>query len=263
MTESATSHYSFGDNDLAAARLERLAAAYAPSSAEFMRRHLPVRAERAIDLGCGLGFTTELLRVHSRASAVVGYERSPQYLARAIERFPKLTFRRVDVLVPPYPDREVDVVYSRFLLTHVHRPETVLGACVEHLRPGGRLLVEEASNLASSITTLQRYYAMVNELQAHFGQELYIGRRLAHLTASLSGVRIIAQETSILLPASTMAQLHAMNIATWKNEPHMLELHGLESMNRLESELAELAANQGELPPVTSEMMQIVVERSS
>ncbi len=261
MNQASTSHYSFGDNDLAAARLERLAATYAVSSAAFMREALPPVVERAVDLGSGLGLTTKLLSELSRAHSVIGYERSTKYIQLAKSRHPTLAFREVDVMAPPYPDRELDAIYSRFLLTHLHAPETVMNACAEHLRPGGRLLLEETSDLASTIPTLKQYYCMVGEMQAHHGQELYIGLRLAAIASSLAGCRVTALQTPITLSANRMAELHAMNIATWKHDPHMLEAHGLAALEQLEAALNSIAQSNEPQPPVTCVMAQVVVER--
>lgn len=271
MNLASTSHYTFGDNDLAALRLARLAAAYGPSSAVFLREALACAnptstidaplVNRVVDLGCGLGFTTELLGQISRAQFVIGYERSTKYLEQARSRLPKLTFREVDVLAPQYPDSEVDFIYSRFLLTHLHHPERVIATCLEHLRPGGHVLLEETSDLASPLPTLQQYYAMVGEMQAHYGQELYIGLRLAEIAGHSPNGRVTAKQTPILLPAATMANLHAMNIATWKHDPHMLATHGLDTLDRLEHALQQLAQGSDALPPVTCLMAQVAVQR--
>ncbi|HEY5960835.1 MAG TPA: methyltransferase domain-containing protein, partial [Polyangiaceae bacterium] len=107
MQDSKSSHYSFGDNELAAARLQRLACAYAASSSTFLEAALPQRVALAVDLGCGPGHTTELLAGITGAPSVIGYERSPTYLELARSRLPQLTFSEVDVLHPPYPQKDV------------------------------------------------------------------------------------------------------------------------------------------------------------
>jgi SAM-dependent methyltransferase len=261
MQDSNSSHYTFGDSDLAAARLERLASAYAPSSRQFLRKHLPEDVRVAVDLGCGPGYTTELLAALTR-SQVIGYERSHAYVELARSLLPNLTFRELDVLRPPYPDRDLDVVYSRFLLTHLHEPEVVLKACLEHLRPKGRLLLEETALLTSTLGPLQRYYALVAELQSHYGQELTIGQRLEQLVRELPDATISYQIVPIELAASTMAQLHAMNIATWKRDPYMLSAHGPHELEALETELQGIAASGSSLATVTCEMAQVAIERA-
>jgi SAM-dependent methyltransferase len=254
------SHYTFGDNDLAAARLEALAETYAPSSAAFIARARPESVRRAVDLGSGLGLTTELLAQITGAQ-ITGYERSPKYLDLARRRFPALIFHEVDVLAPPYPDSGVDLVYSRFLLTHLPAPEIVVKACLDHLRPGGRLLLEETAELESPVPALQRYYGLVKEMQAHYGQELHMGRRLPELAAGIAHVRVDASQTPLTMPASTMARLHAMNIATWKKDPFMSQAHSPAELNELESQLQQIAADHTQ-PAGLCVMAQVIMERS-
>lgn len=254
------SHYTFGDNQLAAARLERLAQAYAPSSAQFLRRAKPESVRFALDLGSGLGLTTDLVQ-HITGAQVTGYERSPGYLSLARERFPHLTFRDVDVLAPPYPDHGADLIYGRFLLTHLHTPEVVVKACLAHLRPGGRLLLEETAELESPLPALQRYYALVKDMQAHYGQELHMGRRLPALAAALAGARTTARQTPLTMAAPTMARLHAMNIATWKSDPYMSQAHAAAELDALEDELNAIADGSAAHTPGRCVMAQVIVER--
>src|ERR1051325_10956265 len=186
--DTSKSHYSFGDNRLAAMRLEYLADAFAPSSRHFLQAKKPIQVELALDLGSGVGATTALMRDVTNAPRVVGYERSANFLAIARGRYPALTFRDIDVLAPAYPDREADLIYCRFLLTHIHRPADVLTTSVQHLRSGGRLLLEETAALFSPVPALSRYYELVEQLQAHHGQETLIGKRLGTLAAAVEGV---------------------------------------------------------------------------
>src|SRR5262245_61030144 len=131
--DTSQSHYSFGDNRLAALRLEYLAAAFAPSSRRFLQGTRPDRVELALDLGSGIGATTALVRDVTNAPRVVGYERSGNFLAIARRTYAELTFRSIDVLTPTYPDREAEVIYSRVLLTVIHRPAVVRTMIVRHV----------------------------------------------------------------------------------------------------------------------------------
>src|SRR5438552_988732 len=84
--DTSKSHYSFGDNRLAALRLGYLAAAFAPSSRRFLQGTKPSRVELALDLGSGIGATTALVRDVTNAPWVAGYERSANFLAIARRR---------------------------------------------------------------------------------------------------------------------------------------------------------------------------------
>src|ERR1051326_4416321 len=110
--DTPKSHYSFGDNRLAALRLDYLAAAFASSSRRFLESAKPQEVELALDLGSGIGVSTALVRDVTKALRVAGYERSGNFLAIARRQYPELTFRDVDVLAPAYPDRAADLIYS-------------------------------------------------------------------------------------------------------------------------------------------------------
>ncbi len=258
--DTSKSHYSFGDNRLAALRLEYLAAAFAPSSARFLQDIAPGRVDLALDLGCGIGATTALVRDVTNAPLVVGYERSANFLAIARRQYPELTFRDIDVLSPAYPDREADLIYCRFLLTHTHRPGDVLTTGVQHLRSGGRLLLEETAAWFSPVPAISRYYELVQQLQAHHGQETLIGKRLGALAAGIAGARASSRLQEIPVAAAVMARLHAMNLATWKADTFMLETHGGRALEDLEGDLKEVAA-RSDLAEGRCVMAQVCIER--
>jgi trans-aconitate 2-methyltransferase len=258
--DPSKSHYSFGDNRLAALRLEYLAAAFAPSSRRFLQGTKPGRVDLALDLGSAIGATTALVRDVTNAPRVVGYERSGNFLAIARRQYPELTFRDIDVLSPAYPDREADLIYCRFLLTHIHRPADVLTTNVQHLRSGGRLLLEETAALFSPVPALSRYYDLVEQLQTHHGQETLIGKRLGALAAGVAGARATSLLQEIPVAAAVMARLHAMNLATWKADPFMLETHGLRALEDLEGELKAIAA-RSDFPEGRCVMAQVCMER--
>ena len=254
------SHYSFGDSRLAAQRLEYLADAFAPSSRRFLQKAMPGRVELALDLGCGLGATTALLRDVTNAPRVAGYERSQNFLALARRQHPELTFRDVDVLSPVYPDREADLIFCRFLLTHIHRPADLLKTGVQHLRCGGRLVLEETAAWSSPVPAITRYYELVQQLQEHHGQETLIGKSLETLAGGIAGTRTTGVLEEIRMPAAVMARLHAMNLGTWKADPFMLETHGLRALEDLESELQAIAGRP-DFPAGRCVMAQVCVER--
>jgi ubiquinone/menaquinone biosynthesis C-methylase UbiE len=258
--DPSKSHYSFGDNQLASERLECLAAAFALSSRHFLQGTKPSGVELALDLGSGIGATTALVHDVTNAPRVVGYERSHNFLKIARRKHPELTFRDVDVLSATYPDREADLIYCRFLLTHIHRPGDVVTTSVQHLRSGGRLLIEEGAGMFSPVPALSRYYDLVEQLQAHYGQQATIGKTLGAIAAGVAGAHATSILNEIPVAASVMARLHAMNLETWKADPFMLEAHGLRALEDLENELKAIAATS-DSPGGRCMMAQICIER--
>ena len=103
-----TNRYTFGDNPRAAYRLTLLASVFEPSSSDLLVRARgvdPSRAlELALDLGCGPGHTTDLLRRALGATETWGIDASTSLVERARDRFaPSCTFLVHDMTTVPFP----------------------------------------------------------------------------------------------------------------------------------------------------------------
>src|SRR5512140_3794077 len=142
----AEQHYTFGDGEVAARRLQALAETYAGSSAALLRRLGAVEGG-AVDVGCGPGHTTELVAEVLRPGWTVGLDRSARLLAAARARLPALRFVEHDVTVAPFPTPPAAAIYSRFLLTHLPDPAAAVRTWAGALAAGGRLVLEETASL--------------------------------------------------------------------------------------------------------------------
>src|ERR687889_1758010 len=100
-----------------------------------------------LDVGCGSGdVTLKMAALVGAEGHVVGIDRDQAilHLARqeADEQGLPVTFRTVEaeelVEEPAY-----DLVFSRYLLSHLPRPQRALEAMVRAVRPGGRLVLED------------------------------------------------------------------------------------------------------------------------
>jgi len=99
----------------------------APSRA-FLEQWGPAGCALALDLGCGPGFSTELLRDALAPQRVVGVEASPAFVQAARRRAPGLEWVQHDVLELPFPTGPADLVYARFLVSHLPDPARALRA---------------------------------------------------------------------------------------------------------------------------------------
>jgi hypothetical protein len=122
------------------------------------------------------------------------------------------------------------------------------------------LLLEETAAMSSPVPALSRYYELVQELQAHHGQETMIGNKLGSLASSVEGTRATSVLQEIPVTAALMARLHTMNLATWKTDPFMLETHGLRALEDLEDELKAIA-ERSDSPEGRCVMAQVCIER--
>lgn len=254
--------YTFGDGDVAADRLRLLAEAYAASSRRFLRRLAREPARVAVDLGCGPGHTTALLRDAVGAAMTVGLDNSPRHLARARRQAPRgLRFVEHDVAHLPFPTPAADLLYGRFILTHLADPAAVLAGWAAATAPRGRLALEEVDTLAADDPTLSRYYALVEALQAAHGQRTTVGRDVAALVAGTPWQVERDERLPVPLPAATAARLHALNFATWRQHPFITATVAPAELDALGAELEALASGASVAPPVRWALAQVVLRR--
>jgi SAM-dependent methyltransferase len=92
----------------------------------------------AVDLGCGTGaFTSRLQRYDFRLH---GVDISPQSVARASQKFPKIDFRVGDIEATPFDDGSMDVTFLSAVLHHFPDLSRTVAECGRLLKPGGILL---------------------------------------------------------------------------------------------------------------------------
>src|SRR5690348_3049633 len=70
----------------------------------------PPSNARWLDVGCGTGAFSELIRKRCAPASLVGIDPAPAQVAYARERFPGVDFRVGDALAMPLPDETFDVV---------------------------------------------------------------------------------------------------------------------------------------------------------
>jgi trans-aconitate 2-methyltransferase len=259
---SESQSYTFGDSDLAAERLRLLAEAFAPSSRAFASRlgREPVRL--AIDLGCGPGYTTALLQGATGALATIGLDSSPRFLARAWRPAPRgVAFGEHDVARVPFPAPPADLIYGRFIVTHLPDAGAAIARWAEAVVPRGRLALEEVDTMTSEDPTLIRYYALVEAMQAARGQRTYVGRDLPALAAGGAWTIERADTVPVTLPAAVAARLHALNFRTWRRDPFILAGVDAAELDRLGASLEALASGARAAAPVRWQMAQVLLRR--
>lgn len=261
---SLQEHYTFGDSDLAAARLQLLASVFEPGSARLLTRLADPGVELALDLGCGPGYTTELAAQHVNARRVIGLDQSPRLLAQATRdrRDPRVCFARCDVSVAPFPVSAASFLYSRFLLTHLREPSRVVRAWASVALPRASLVLEETASMTGEHPAFARYYALVERMQAHYGQRMYIGRELEALCASPDWVVESADIVQSALPARDMARLHLLNLQTWSSDVFARENYRAEQLVELAEELQLVASGLVSASPIALGMGQVVLRKS-
>jgi SAM-dependent methyltransferase len=129
-------------------RLRVLSRVLAPTTNELLDRIGVAADARCLDVGCGGGDVTAVLAARAPHGHVVGIDVDDTTLALCREEaqaagLANVSFRHEDVTQPGPADERFDVVYARFLLTHLVEPAKAVLALAGRLAPGGVLVVED------------------------------------------------------------------------------------------------------------------------
>jgi len=145
----STTHYVIRGGLAGRERLRVLARVMWPMTSALLERVRVASSARCLDMGCGGGdVTLALARLVGPDGFVVGADMDgPQLdIARAEAVDAGLTnveYRVLNVMEPPTGDEQFDLIYVRFLLTHLPDPELALSYLCSRLAPGGALVVED------------------------------------------------------------------------------------------------------------------------
>jgi trans-aconitate 2-methyltransferase len=204
--------YRFGIDQSAADRLRLVARAYDPVSRSFLVAHGLPRPNVAVDLGCGPGFTTELLLEACRPEATIGLDTSGVFVAGARARLPGVRFEAHDVTALPLPGAPADLIYARLLLAHLAEPRAVAERWRSQLAPGGRLLIEDLEGVDNPPGPLGEYEEVSAAIVRSGGGLMYAGAALSDLGGAV---------TPVTVPGALAARIYLFNVRLWLDTPQL------------------------------------------
>jgi trans-aconitate 2-methyltransferase len=258
----SSSEYVFGDTDVAARRLDLLAETWASPSTAFLRDDVPSRPSLALDLGCGLGHTTRLVASTTGARRTIGFDTSESFIARARAKAPKdVAFLQHDVMDLPFPTGRANLVYARFVLSHIPRPDRVVAAWMSQLELGGVLALDEVEWIRTDDHTLRRYLTMLAALFEARGSSLAAGPIADKFDGGSGGRKRTSVVRVHAVPIPRAAELFALNLGTWRDEPFVRDRHTRAYMDDLDAELRAIAGGSSR-DTVTWGMRHITFERA-
>ena len=200
------SEYRFGVDGPAADRLRLVATAYDSVSRRFLAAHAAPQPTVAVDLGCGPGFTTELLAEVVRPGTIIGIDASDQFIAGARARLRTARFEAHDVTDLPLPGAPADMIYARLLLSHLADPEATAQRWRSQLAPGGRLLIEDLDSVVNPAGPLRDYEDVSARIVRSGGGPMYAGAELQALGGEV---------TPVTVPGSLAATIYLFNVRHW------------------------------------------------
>ena len=172
------------------ARLRILARALWPTTEPLLERAGIGPGLSCLDVGCGgADVTLAMARRVGPSGSVVGVDLDDTklQLARedvATEGLRNVELRRLNVDEMQF-DSEYDLVYSRFLLTHLRDPVSALRRMVRAAKPGGVIVVEDIDHSGvfsyPHSAAIERYVYLYNAVVRRRGGDPEIGPKLPGL----------------------------------------------------------------------------------
>ena len=254
--------YLFGDSDVASHRLRVLSEVFAESSRRFLRAAAPREPTLAVDVGCGPGYTTRLVADVLRPLRTVGIDRSEAFIAEAQRAGDSdVSYLVHDAAAVPFPVGPADLIYARFVATHLRDPTATIRGWATQLVPGGRLLLDEVDSISTANRVLSRYLTILAALLAHQGNSLYVGSTLSNIAAPGPLRSKIDTVRRLRVPDSRAATMFRLNLETWRDHPFVADTYGADAIRRLADKLRAEAGAAGAASTTEWEMRQIAFER--
>ena len=151
---------------------------------------------RVLDVGCGTGFFTRLLKRGNPKAHLIGIEMEEAFVERAkVEAAAEnldIEFLQGDALALPFEDGSFDLVVSHTFLTSVSNPEKSFGEMKRVLRRGGRIASVTAMSLNYQFGSLGEYPQdcdWAKELQQLTNEIWTVYQKIAPLNNYSSGLR--------------------------------------------------------------------------
>lgn len=213
-------------------RLQVLAKVFNPATAALLDRLKVSTGMVCFDVGCGHGAVSHLLAARVGPTGhVVAIDRDAVVLADAQANSQAggstITFQQGDITALSMQE-SFDLVYARFVLSHLRDPCAVLRSMVDAVRTGGLVLVEDLdSRCAAShpaLSSYMRYTELYRAIAERRGAHPYIGPELVAMFRKV-GLREIGVHAYLPIFAEgtekTLSRLTVEAIAPAVIEQHL------------------------------------------
>jgi len=253
--------YLFGDSDIAARRLEVVAEVFAEPTKAFLLDAVSDTPELVVDLGCGPGYTTHLIADVLRCDHAAGLDSSEHFVSIA-QKTETVSFYVHDVTSVPFPVGPSDVIYCRFLLTHLKEPDAVVGKWATQLRPRGLLLMQETDWINTDNDVFATYLSVVEAMLADQSTELYVGQVLDRKEDCCELKRRVSRVRRFRVANRDAATMFFMNMQSWKDSAFVQANYSSELLEKLERDLHDLTRQPCSVAEIEWGLREIVCERT-
>jgi SAM-dependent methyltransferase len=240
------SRYAIGGGKVGKERLSLLSQVLLPTTLQLLNTVGLSKGMKCLDMGCGGGHVTRLLAsLVGPQGKVTGTDSDGEILALAqqdanAEHLGNIEFRQVNASI--YQDEEnYDLVYARFLLTHLGEPEKCLDAMVRACRPDGILVVEDIEFTGSfcypHCVAYQKYLELYQQVIYRRGGDPNIGPKLPGM---LHKARVADVELQVVQPTHIKGDGKYMASITMARIAEAVVSEGLATKDEVEQIILEL-----------------------
>ncbi|MGB8702816.1 MAG: methyltransferase domain-containing protein [Thermosynechococcaceae cyanobacterium] len=227
-------------------RLRLLSEVMGPSTQDLIAKVGVPSGSICLDVGCGGGdVTIELARAVGPTGRVIGVDLDEKKLkiARRECEEAKLTNIAFEVrdVAEWTPEERFDVVYARFLLTHLSQPGELLSVMGRYLNSGGVIIIEDIDYRGHfaepECPALNRAVEWYTKSVQSRGADPNIGPRLPGLLrdAGFSDVQM-----RLYQPAALQGGMKLLKCVTLENIAEVVIEDGLATEQELQETIAEL-----------------------
>jgi SAM-dependent methyltransferase len=231
---------------------ERLAVVnevHGPDTRAFLLRAGLKPGMRVADIGCGIGTISCWMAGQVGADGTVqSVDVSAEQIATARRRADAAGIENVTFAVASAYDTQLeaegfDLVFCRFVLMHLQRPEEALREMRRLLRPGGVLAVEDGDFTAlfchPPLDAFDRCMALYRAAGERHGADFEIGRKLYALVRA---VGFEATEVAMAQPVFVRGQAKRLPEWTLAESANLLIEAGLTTAAEIDALIAALSA---------------------
>jgi len=239
-------------------RLDLLARVMLPTTRQLLYRVGLIGGMQCLDVGCGGGHVTMLMAgMVGPEGRVIGTDTDKEILALAKKdaeaaNVGNVEFQHVDACAFVWPGK-FDLIYTRFLLSHLSEPEKCLAVMTEACRVEGMIVVEDTDFSGSfcypGCAAYERYKELYQRIVLRRGGDSNIGPKLPAMLRK-AGVRQI--ELNVVQPTHIGSEGKSMASMTMSRISDALLDDGLASAEEVKQILAGLDAAAADSETVMS-----------
>jgi SAM-dependent methyltransferase len=143
---------------------------------------------KVLEVGTAQGIRARLIAETFPSVEVIAIDRSDELLFQAkcqYSNLDNLQFQNADVYDLPFANNTFDFVYVRLVFMHLSNPNLALKNLLRVLKPGGRIVIEDADRdcmfFEPTPASFAAFWAKVQEGQRRLGGDPNVGRKLGYL----------------------------------------------------------------------------------